>query len=1279
VADQNDILVNVIVRAINESTGNLNTVAKDVKSIGAAATETSGGVNALHVSLTGFIAKLSAGANAFVAVNMGLGMLRESLAAIMGPLQEGIEKWSRSSLVMKQLSVVWESAGRSLPIKEMLDYNKQLSANSQFSAESLNGALKYYAGVGRVADSQLPRIMKLTADISAFKPGLEPAHAALVISRVLQGNFDALGRMLGIRIPQQIKASKDLNEVLGYIEKRVGGMSESAMEQWTAKSAKISEYWGLIGKEVGEIVGSSLLPTLEGVRARVEGLKDAFIAANKEGKFEGVKQFLSFLGEAFLIVRDTIVQSLSVIWQSLQKTFVNADYSIFLNAMREVQKVVVWIAGVIGKGLENKWQLWGLAVLAVFRIFGGVFTSISTSIAAMGTALASVIGRIRAETQAIRENNAAHAENEKFRKSYEGWRQSAIDRMKKDMYPAPPSPDLQKSAFGAAKPYQPGTGPVPKSQGSYSDIGGAPAGYGSKWNLGAPIVSSLAVGASAAVFGADTETTVKVTALNAGVTFLVNNMDKVLSLGSRVGRELGTVFASLASRVLTWAVSMDFAQKALSWLGDLVPKIASAIMGIPGLVGVAIGAAIAALLYYRAMQWKKGLDQDTEEMDRFSRAIIEKGAAAGGKLGKVLVEEQIKALNPEEAAQKVKDNQDYIYALSIQRANQLRNNDAGGAANTQQQIDQYREMSVQLSEQIRLVNGVRDGLSGMNDSEAFAKSVKYALTFDEALKKVKEELGDLDKASDRYYTTQSKFDDLGFAKLRAEIAATATSQETAEKSYTELSMKESQRRISQKQKETDETIARENDAMSKLRQRLDEEERLQAGNDDELKKIHMKREEMEREHREKIFDLEKKLIDAMIAEQQKYLEKIKEIEDKLRENAQKMTDASLEGQKALQDLYAKGMLEASRYLQTHSQVLEQMERAQSLIETNPQKAIEIAQSARSTIAGTVVDIQALYASMIQFETQYRDQLVEMEKKGKGAEESKQIEQRRQEERMGEYQQSMAGGQWKEAQQTASEMRRSAAEAFKAAPSGTDEEAAARKQFEEAVNAEREARKAELEEAKKRHEESINITKQLNDTILKSIEVQRRLLEAQGIVVKDQLKTSEEASAGQTPPPEPVAGQPSASQSAEASSRNAKDAWMDVYGPGSREDLSKETPAGKTGPIASSSGQSPIEQGGPGMGDVVAAVTKSISDTVQSIAGTSFNEEFSKSASESASKNQNASESLSKSAGTFSDVTALLQKSADQIMAAADKYVNARLQAVVHVEGGSGTTDAWASG
>jgi hypothetical protein len=119
--------------AFNEVKKELSAMAEEGKKVSQSVSASAGGFSqnlgaSISASIPGFgqlFNKITAVSTSIMALNTGVAMLGGTFNAVMGPIQDGIGRWSAATMQAKQLGMAWESSGRSIPLDEMKAFNAE--------------------------------------------------------------------------------------------------------------------------------------------------------------------------------------------------------------------------------------------------------------------------------------------------------------------------------------------------------------------------------------------------------------------------------------------------------------------------------------------------------------------------------------------------------------------------------------------------------------------------------------------------------------------------------------------------------------------------------------------------------------------------------------------------------------------------------------------------------------------------------------------------------------------------------------------------------------------------------------------------------------------------------------------------------------------------------------------------------------------------------------------------------------------------------------------------
>lgn len=130
----------------------------------------------------------------------------------------------------------------------------------------------------RMTGSEIQRLIPLVNDY-AIATGRDVPTAATAIGRALMGNARAL-KELGIDFTRTGDRSQDLEQIMGALERKVGGVGEAFGQTTAGKLAIATQNF----QNLQEEIGAALVPALEGLIGVVRPAAEWFAGLSERGK-----------------------------------------------------------------------------------------------------------------------------------------------------------------------------------------------------------------------------------------------------------------------------------------------------------------------------------------------------------------------------------------------------------------------------------------------------------------------------------------------------------------------------------------------------------------------------------------------------------------------------------------------------------------------------------------------------------------------------------------------------------------------------------------------------------------------------------------------------------------------------------------------------------------------------------------------------------------------------------------------------------------------------------
>jgi hypothetical protein len=200
----------------------------------------------------------------------GVMSLKYAFDSLTQTISEGLVKYSEAAILTNQLATVWKATGREMPIASLRTYTQAISDNTTYSERAVAEAAKMMAIFPGITDELMPKALKASADIAAFKDvGIE--QAATMLGRASRGDFTALQRM-GIHLSANTKNTKDFGAALGEISTALGGQAAARLNTYTGQQDKLAEASVRVKKELARLIEPASTAATEGMSAALNRL-----------------------------------------------------------------------------------------------------------------------------------------------------------------------------------------------------------------------------------------------------------------------------------------------------------------------------------------------------------------------------------------------------------------------------------------------------------------------------------------------------------------------------------------------------------------------------------------------------------------------------------------------------------------------------------------------------------------------------------------------------------------------------------------------------------------------------------------------------------------------------------------------------------------------------------------------------------------------------------------------------------------------------------------------
>lgn len=239
--------------------------------------------------------------------------------------------------------------------------------------------------------------------------------------------------------------------------------------------------------------------------------------------------------------------------------------------------------------------------------------------------------------------------------------------------------------------------------------------------------------------------------------------------------------------------------------------------------------------------------------------------------------------------------------------------------------------------------------------------------------------------------------------------------------------------------------------------------------------------ELETKYNEARLVAEQKLTEEISKEIEKQYQKRAEHAKKIHELEQQMKDAQVEGARALAEITGKSVSESGRVESKFAEMRDTLRMAAEALPTMPEKAIQLAQQARSMAAGLVGDINAMKQSYTDFARGAQEGLLGIQKRGMSPIQGWYADIKAYEDTLAQARQATAAGNLEEAQKLASQAAQKA-QGLANAPEGVSQQQAvqmAAGAFRDAVSLEGAVRREIIRREEERQQKAEAAVKEAN--------------------------------------------------------------------------------------------------------------------------------------------------------------------------------------------------------
>lgn len=265
-------------------------------------------------------------------------------------------------------------------------------------------------------------------------------------------------------------------------------------------------------------------------------------------------------------------------------------------------------------------------------------------------------------------------------------------------------------------------------------------------------------------------------------------------------------------------------------------------------------------------------------------------------------------------------------------------------------------------------------------SSVFSQAADAFNTIEGKLDAMKNVLEVMDKATSTFYATLNQVNDIKLGGLINEITAATASEKLAATQIAEVQAASAARNILNAQREHDERKALRDQMLAEAQAAIEKE--LAAENNAQKREAILKQKaDIEKDYRAKSLEAEKNLQDAIASEIKKQSDAVKSALEQRRTLEQDIKNEQRDAQRIQSDLAQKSMTEMGRLRDNYGQAVANLNAANALLPTMPEKAMELAKKARDEFRGLATDINALRKDLDSTFKENQEMLRDLGKKG----------------------------------------------------------------------------------------------------------------------------------------------------------------------------------------------------------------------------------------------------------------------------------------------------------
>jgi TP901 family phage tail tape measure protein len=519
----------------------------------------------------------------------------------------------------------------------------------------------------------------------------------------------------------------------------------------------------------------------------------------------------------------------------------------------------------------------------------------------------------------------------------------------------------------------------------------------SEFSKAHPIITQ-AITAIVASFGLFVTAAGTVTLGLAGLTYAAKTFGSVLA-----GSSLLSLGSSVAAIIPSWTALTAAIGSVVSVLGTAGTAIAAFASGPVAIIAAAVAAIVGAVAGgYKILSDRAEAAAVQAETLKRSQADLRRAVAEGFDPSKQIKGVGSAALTTDPYVDLVaKRKQAVVDFVGVnEQLTQAREKDAqsilgGKSAQTKQleesvslarqnidliqteinsRLNQKAAVAAVGKEQEKIAN-VQIGINNL-----FTDAAKSVVGLDDKLKVAKDTLDTVAKSTEYFYSSLNNIADIRLGNLKNEIEATSASEKVA---ATEIARVESSAALDRiqntraqyaelKKLREDEHVA----ALSFI-----DAELAKAATDEKAKmELNKKRSETEKAFRDKSLQDEQKLQDGIVTEIKKQQDVVASILKQRKELEQQIREEAVAAQRAQSDVWQKSIGDIERVKVNYALAVQNLQAANALLPTMPEKAMELAKKARDEFKGLAQDVNGLKNDLVNTFKTNQELLRDMAKK-----------------------------------------------------------------------------------------------------------------------------------------------------------------------------------------------------------------------------------------------------------------------------------------------------------